>query len=348
MRLIFIAPSTRHPVGGIAVIYEFAAAMATRGHDVDLYHVNFFDGTVATIDDLRWFSFPDGVTHHFTPAGPRDLDVIPEGDVFFGFSFDRRMAPQSGLPVVLIQGYRMMGDEVERHAYEAPCPKVCVAGWLVDVGRDLGVPAEELVHVPIGIHHDTYRLTRPIALRPPRLSYCYSSHPTKGAELAIDVISEVTRARPDVEVVAFGTHPPEHALPPGVTYVRQPSPRELVDDIYNTSRVFLCTSWVEGFGLANIEAMACGAALVTTGNGGSADYAVHGETALVARYGDATTLSEHVVSLLDHDDRRVAIATAGSEDVRRFNWPRTAELLEAFLERYVAEPAAYGYGVRHG
>jgi L-malate glycosyltransferase len=298
--------------------------------------------------ELAWFSFPDGVTHHFTPSGPRDLPSIPDGDVFFGFSFDRRMALQSGLPVVLIQGYRMLGYGVERHAFGAPCPKVCVAGWLVDVGRDLGVPADELVHVPIGIHHDTYRLTRPIAGRPLRISYCYNSHPTKGAELAIDVISEVTRALPDVEVVAFGAHPPEHALPPGVTYVRQPSPRELVDDIYNTSRVFLCTSWVEGFGLANIEAMACGAALVTTGNGGSADYAVHGETALVARYGDATTLSEHVVSLLDHDDRRVAIATAGSEDVRRFNWPRTAELLEAFLERYVAEPAAYGYGVRHG
>jgi L-malate glycosyltransferase len=348
MRLIFIAPSTRHPVGGIAVIYELAAAMTTRGHDVDLYHVNFFDGTVATIDDLGWFSFPEGVIHHFTPGGPRDLESAPLGDVIFGFSFDRRMEPQSGLPVVLMQGYRMLGDEVERHAFGAPCPKVCVAGWLVDVGRDLGVPPNELVHVPIGIHHDTYRLTRPVAGRPLRLSYCYSSHPTKGAELAIDVISEVRRALPDVEVIAFGAQPPEHLLPPGVIYVEQPSPGQLVDQIYNTSRVFLCTSWVEGFGLANVEAMACGAALVTTSNGGSADYAVHGETALVAPYGDVTALSDHVMSLLRYDDRRMAIATAGSDDVRRFNWPRTAELLEDFLERYIAEPAAYGRGVRQG
>jgi glycosyltransferase involved in cell wall biosynthesis len=346
MRLIFVAPSTRHPSGGIAVIYEVAAAMATRGHDVELYHVNFFDGTIASLDELGWFSFPDGITHHFTPAGPRDLESIPDGDVFFGFSFDRNMAPESGLPVVLIQGWQMLGDKVERHAYEAPCPKVCVAGWLVDVGRGLGVPANELVHVPIGIHHDTYRVTRPVARRPLRVSFCYSSHPRKGAQFAIDVIREVKRAVPGVEVVAFGAQPPEHDLPPWVTYVTQPSPRHLVDQIYNMSRVFLCTSWVEGFGLANVEAMACGAALVTTNNGGSLDYALPGDTALVGAYGDVAGLSEHVIALLEDDDRRTAIASAGRDHVRRFDWKRTAELLEAFLESYVADPAAYGQGVR--
>jgi glycosyltransferase involved in cell wall biosynthesis len=247
---------------------------------------------------------------------------------------------------VLIQGWQMLGDEVERYAYEAPCPKVCVAGWLVDVGRKLGVPANELVHVPIGIHHDTYRVTRPVPRRPLRVSFCYSSHPTKGPQLAIDVIREVKRAVPGVEVVAFGAQPPEHDLPPWVTYVTQPSPRHLVDEIYTTSRVFLCTSWVEGFGLANVEAMACGAALVTTNNGGSLDYAVPGETALVGPYGDVAGLSEHVIALLEDDDRRTAIACAGRDHVRRFDWQRTAELLEAFLESYVADPSAYGQGVR--
>jgi glycosyltransferase involved in cell wall biosynthesis len=346
MRLIFVAPSTRHPSGGVAVIYEFAAALATRGHDVHLYHVNFLDGTVATIDELGWFPFPNGISHHFTPAGPRDLLAIPDGDVFFGFSFDRNMAPQSGLPVVLIQGWKMLDDEIERHAYEAPCPKACVAAWLVDIGRGLGVPANELVHVPIGIHHERYRVTRPIAGRPLRVSFCYSSHPTKGPQLAIDVIREVKRAVPSAEVVAFGAQPPEHDLPRWVTYVTQPSPRRLVDEIYTTSRVFLCTSWVEGFGLTNVEAMACGAALVTTNNGGSRDYALPGETALVGAYGDVAGLSKHVITLLEDDDRRTAIASAGRDYVQRFDWDRTAEVLEAFLERYVADPAAYGHAVR--
>jgi hypothetical protein len=94
--------------------------------------------------------------------------------VFFGFSFDGQMAPQSGLPVVLIQGYRMLGDAIERHAFEVPCPKMCVAGWLVEAGREVGVPANELVHVPIGVHHDRFRVTRPVASRPPRRSEAHT------------------------------------------------------------------------------------------------------------------------------------------------------------------------------
>jgi glycosyltransferase involved in cell wall biosynthesis len=346
MRLIFIAPSSRHPSGGVAVIYEIAAALARRGHDVHLYHVNFFGATASTMAELAWFSFPDGVTHHFTPSGPRDLPSIPDGDVFFGFSFDRQMAPQSGLPVVLIQGYKMFDESIERHAYEAPCPKVCVAGWLVDVGRQLGVPANELVHVPVGIHHDRYRVTQPIRARPRRVSFCYSSHVQKGLELAIDVVKGVKRAVPGLEVVMFGVQPPQQVLPSWVTFVSQPPARQLVDEIYNMSRVFLCTSWVEGFGLANVEAMACGAALVTTDNGGSRDYALHDETALVAPCGDVAALTEYVIALLEDDDRRVALATAGREYVLRFDWDRTAELLEAFLEHYIAEPAFYGYAAR--
>lgn len=345
MRLIFVAPSPRHPAGGVAVIYEIATALAMRGHEVHLYHVNFFGATASTLDELTWFSFPDEITHHFTPAGPSDLPSIPDGDVFFGFSFDRQMAPQSGLPVVLIQGFKMFDEAIERHAFHAPCPKVCVASWLVEVGVELGVAANELIHVPIGIDHDKFRVTRPIDARPPRISFCYSSHLQKGSELAIEVVERVKRAAPGVEVVAFGAQPPEPVLPSWVTFVRQPPPRQLVD-IYNGSRVFLCTSWVEGFGLANVEAMASGAALVTTDNGGSRDYAVHDETALLAACGDVAALSDHVTRLLEDDQRRIALATAGREYVRRFNWDRSAEVLEAFLERYIAEPDSYGHMAR--
>jgi glycosyltransferase involved in cell wall biosynthesis len=165
----------------------------------------------------------------------------------------------------------------------------------------------------------------------------------KGAPLAIEVLARVRRAVPGLEVVAFGAARPQHVVPEWITYVSEPSPSQLVDDIYNTSRVFLCTSRVEGFGLTNVEAMACGAALVTTDNGGSRDYALHGETSLVAPFGDPDALSGHVIALLEDDDRRAAVATAGTEYVVRFDWDRTGELLEAFLERYAAEPTAYGH-----
>jgi glycosyltransferase involved in cell wall biosynthesis len=326
------------------MIYELAACMARRGHLVHLYHVGYFQADVTSLDDIDWFSFPEvgDLVHHFPPPGTVDPESIPAADVIFGYSTEEQMPEHTGLPVVLIQGYKMLGEARERHAFTAPCPKVCVASWLVEVGRDLGVPARQLVHVPLGLRHEKYRLTRPIAGRPPRASFCYSAHPQKGAQLAIEVLERAKQIVPELEVVVFGAVPPEHAFPDWMRYWTNPSQPELVDAVYNTSRVFLCTSEVEGFGLSNIEAMAGGAALVTTDNGGSRDYALHDRTALVAPTGDTDALAGQVVRLLEDDQTRLRLATAGRAYVERFDWDRSALLLESFLEGYLAEPIAYG------
>jgi glycosyltransferase involved in cell wall biosynthesis len=236
----------------------------------------------------------------------------------------------------------MLGEEVERHAFSAPCPKVCVASWLVEVGLDLGVEPRQLVHVPLGLRHEKYRLTRPLIGRPPRVSFCYSSHFRKGARVAREVLELVRDVVPELEVTAFGALPAVHSLPDWMTYWENPSQLDLIDEIYNGSGIFLCTSEVEGFGLTSIEAMAGGAALVTTDNGGSRDYAYHGETALVAPADDVAGLAHHVTDLLRDDAKRLRIASAGRREVERFDWSRTASLLESFLEDYRADPVSYG------
>ena len=88
--------------------------------------------------------------------------------------------------------------------------------------------------------------------------------------------------------------------------------------------------------------MACGCALVTTDNGGSRDYAVDGETALVVPPGDAAGLAAAAERLLRDDAARARLAGAGAELVRRrFDWDNTAALLEPHLEAYVADPGRY-------
>jgi glycosyltransferase involved in cell wall biosynthesis len=324
------------------MIFEFASSMAARGHEVHLYHVPFYQANVTGLDDIDWFQFDDRVVHHFFADAPIDPTEIPAADVIFGYSTEEDLPPQTRLPVVLIQGYRMLGAVREHPAFRAPCPKLCVASWLVEIGKGLGVPERQLVHIPLGLRHEKYILSRPIASRPPTVSFCYSAHAQKGASLAIKVLDQVRRVVPEMNVVAFGAVPAEHDLPQWIDYRINPSQHELVHGIYNRSRIFLCTSEVEGFGLTNIEAMAGGAALVTTDNGGSRDYAFHEETALVAPPRDAALLAGYVERLLTDEERRLRIAQAGSRYVLRFDWERSAELLESFLESYAADPVAYG------
>jgi glycosyltransferase involved in cell wall biosynthesis len=87
--------------------------------------------------------------------------------------------------------------------------------------------------------------------------------------------------------------------------------------------------------------MACGAALVTTDCGGSRDYALPQRTALVVPAGDAAGLADDVEALLDDESQRRSLVEAGSSLVRGLDWDRSGELLEAFLEDYLADPGHY-------
>ena len=341
MIVTFLAPSSpRPPSGGVTVVFELASALAGRGHDVYVLYGDLLQVGSPEAHQMA-LHLRDDSAHEFAPEGSGD-DLLPTADVIFGYRSDPELPPRTGLPMGLVQGYKMLGEAVERLAYHQPCPKICVAGWLVDVGRELGVPDRQLVHIPPGLRHEQYRLVTPIAERPPRVSFCYSPHQSKGAEYALAALSALKKALPDVEVVAFGAAPAAHELPVWVTYRMSPSQEELVDEIYNGSRIFLCSSRVEGFGLPCIEAMACGAALVTTDNGGSRDYAFHDRTALVSPPRDVDAMADHVATLLRDDDRRIRLATAGQQYVQRFQWDRSAEELETFIDVYRADPVAYG------
>jgi glycosyltransferase involved in cell wall biosynthesis len=217
-----------------------------------------------------------------------------------------------------------------------------VSRWLIDVGKDKGVPPEQLPYVPNGLEHDKYRLVVPIEERPALVSFAYRSNPTTRPEDGLAVLDEVKKRLPETGVTVFSPVPPSHPTPPWMTVMTNPPQDFIVNEIYNRSRVFLCASRYEGFGFPCVEAMACGAALVTTANGASADYAIHGETALVCEAEDVTGMADSVERLLRDDELRIRLATNGREFVREhFDWDASAERLEAFLTEYAADPPRY-------
>jgi len=81
-----------------------------------------------------------------------------------------------------------------------------------------------------------------------------------------------------------------------------------------------------------MEAMACGAALVTFDNGGCRDYALDGETALVAPRRDVAALAGALERLVTDAGLRERLARQGQAFVAsRFDWDRAAERLEDIL-----------------
>jgi glycosyltransferase involved in cell wall biosynthesis len=174
------------------------------------------------------------------------------------------------------------------------------------------------------------------------VSTIYHSHPGKGSSQGLAALAEVRRRVPDVEATVLSRLPPGDGPAPWMTVATNPPQDFIVNEIYNRSRIFLCSSRVEGFGLPSIEAMACGAALVTTSNGGSDDFAIHGETALICEPDDIAAMADHIERLLHDDELRIRLARQGREYVRQaFDWDVSAARLEKFLNEYAAEPRRY-------
>ncbi|MEZ5246737.1 MAG: glycosyltransferase family 4 protein [Acidimicrobiales bacterium] len=343
MILTFLAPSTRHPVGGNTLIYEFATAMAERGHDVHLYHHEIFGGdAITSVDEIGWYEFRANITHHVAGIEGFDPREVVSGDIYFGYTPLIEDNPRYGLPVCFVQGHQMYPEAQERQTYLNPCPKICVASWLVRVGLEYGVPPAQLVHIPNGLKQACLDTTRAIEGRRPRVLFCYNSHLSKGAPLGLEVLTRLHDRRPDLDIVAFGGLAPDTDFPDWLTFHHDPDQTTLIDGLYNTSTVFLWTSRIEGFGLPALEAMAGGAALVTTDNGGSEDYAFHGETALVADYPDADALLDNVERLLDDERLRHRLAAAGRRLAAGFTWEASADRLEAFVHEYREDPQRYG------
>jgi len=79
---------------------------------------------------------------------------------------------------------------------------------------------------------------------------------------------------------------------------------------YNRAKVFVYASWLEPFGLAVIEAMACGTPIVAVKEGGVRESVVDGETGILTDR-DETSFSEAVKKLFLDDNLRQTMGQKG-------------------------------------
>jgi starch synthase len=126
----------------------------------------------------------------------------------------------------------------------------------------------------------------------------------------------------------------------GVWWIAEHLPRATVTQILTHSTVFVCPSIYEPFGLVNVEAMACQAAVVGSAVGGIPEIVVEGETghlvafeAGVDDYGTpadpetfARDLAAAINDLVDDPQRAAAWGLAGRARVlSEFSWTSIAE-----------------------
>jgi starch synthase len=122
------------------------------------------------------------------------------------------------------------------------------------------------------------------------------------------------------------------AARPGVFWIQKMLQPAEVRQFLSHATVFVCPSVYEPLGIVNLEAMACGTAVVASDVGGIPEVVVDGTTGLLVHYDQADEsafrmgLSDAVNAVLADPARARAMGAAGRERaVSEFSWASVAE-----------------------
>jgi glycosyltransferase involved in cell wall biosynthesis len=104
--------------------------------------------------------------------------------------------------------------------------------------------------------------------------------------------------------------------------------------LYSGARAFVYPSLYEGFGLPPLEAMACGAPVITSASTSIPEVA--GDAALLIDPADVESIADGIESVLNDVDLRNALSTASHKHAKLFTWDRSARLIWTHLTEVAA------------
>lgn len=111
------------------------------------------------------------------------------------------------------------------------------------------------------------------------------------------------------------------------------NPKQIIigDTLRNTD-IYVCASIYESFCLPVLEAMTCGAAVITTNNGGNMDFVKDGYNALLVEKDNIKDIADKIKILIKDDNLRNKIASNGVKKSKEYSWEITMEKIESYYK----------------
>ena len=109
------------------------------------------------------------------------------------------------------------------------------------------------------------------------------------------------------------------------------------EDVVASCDLFLLASETESFGLAALEAMACGVPVVSTNTGGTPEVNIDGVSGLLNAVGDVEGMARNAISILGDADTLARYRIGALQEATRFNVDRVLPLYESLYEEVLVE-----------
>lgn len=107
--------------------------------------------------------------------------------------------------------------------------------------------------------------------------------------------------------------------------------QKVIGDVLRNTDIYICNSEYESFGLPTLEAMTCGATVITTDTGGMRDFVIDRENALVIKHHNKEDMKEKIEMLINDKNLMHNMAQKGIITASKFNWDNTILSMEKYF-----------------
>jgi glycosyltransferase involved in cell wall biosynthesis len=203
-----------------------------------------------------------------------------------------------------------------------------------------GIPAARIAVAPYGVNLDWFTPgdERPAPSGPLRLLFVGTISQRKGIRYLVEALERLDASQ--VHLTVCGRVVDDLAtLKAGRASIdiRPDVSAEELRHQYRTADVFVLPSLAEGFGHVLLEALACGAPVITTTRSAGPDLIRHGREGFVIEPADSTALTESLQWCLDHRAELAAMRRQARERAEVFTWAAFRSKVAAVVAPYVGE-----------
>lgn len=240
-----------------------------------------------------------------------------------------------GVPMYLVQdieeSYYPLRQEVQEQVldtYRTPVRMLTIADWTTN--QLLQRFSQHAANISIAVDLDLFKPNRTSDYDPYRILACSrKSQHLKGFEVTRRAVQVITRYVPQASLVTFGMEQPSVYGLPKMHFPRPSDER--VSYLYANCGVFVQTSHHEGFGLPILEAMACGAPVVTTKAEGNEEFCFNEHNCVLVDKGDSAGVMNGIIRIMKDRDFAEHLSRNAVQTAQQYNWSRVlSNLLHVF------------------
>ena len=319
--------------GGSKIILEYANRLAKRGHKIN----------IVTYDEYpKWFSLSKNVNFIKVPNGEDIINYIPESDVVVSTSWKciRKAVKSNKGPVAFFEqggSHLFELDKLNDRKREIVQQRMRLPAFIYTVSQYSADKIKEIYGKDASIIYNALETSIFYSRKEEKQKEETSITIVGSEEFKFKNIGEI------LEVIRLLKRNYKIKL----NWITQNNPKineegkdaivnpqqKVIGDVLRNTDIYICNSEYEAFGLPTLEAMTCGAAVITTDTGGMRDFVQNGINALVINHHDKDDMKEKIEMLINDKKLMHKIAENGMKTALKFNWDNSVINMEKYFRK---------------